>query len=111
MWVVNMMFCNKCGSIMVPKKDKDKKVLICSSCSYVDKNFENKKLKETINKENEIDIIDPDEEQTLPEIEIECPKCKFDKAVYWLVQTRSGDEAETKFYKCLKCKHTWREYD
>ena len=96
---------------MIPKKEKDKKILICSSCNNVDKSGENKKFKEVIPERDEIEIIQPDEEKSLPEIEIECPKCKFDKAIYWLVQTRSGDEAETKFYKCLKCKHTWREYD
>jgi transcription factor S len=106
-----MIFCDKCGSIMVPKKEKDKKIMICSSCNFIDKNSESKKLKETIPQSKEIDILLPDEEKTLPEIEIECQNCKFNKAVYWLVQTRSGDEAETKFYKCLKCKHTWREYD
>ncbi|MEK6933005.1 MAG: transcription factor S, partial [Nanoarchaeota archaeon] len=25
-------------------------------------------------------------------------------------QTRAADEAETRFFKCTKCKHTIREY-
>ncbi|GAI81579.1 unnamed protein product, partial [marine sediment metagenome] len=33
-----------------------------------------------------------------------------EKAYFWSVQTRSGDEAETKFFKCTKCEFTWREY-
>ena len=37
-------------------------------------------------------------------------KCKNDQAYFWTVQTRAGDEAETKFFKCTKCDHTWREY-
>ena len=41
----------------------------------------------------------------------ECPKCRHKKAYYWTVQTRAGDEAETKFLKCEKCSHTWRDYD
>ncbi|MEK6946569.1 MAG: transcription factor S, partial [Nanoarchaeota archaeon] len=32
-------------------------------------------------------------------------------AYFWLVQTRAGDEPETKFLKCEKCGHTWRDYD
>ncbi|PJB94591.1 transcription factor S, partial [Candidatus Pacearchaeota archaeon CG_4_9_14_0_8_um_filter_35_24] len=24
--------------------------------------------------------------------------------------TRAADESETKFYRCTKCDHTWREY-
>ena len=95
----------------MPKKDKDKKVLACSSCSYTDKSKEKKTLTEVLSKAEEIEIVTEGEEKTLPEIEMECPKCGNKKAAYWLVQTRSGDEAETKFYKCTKCKHTWREYD
>ncbi|MBI2108536.1 transcription factor S, partial [Candidatus Woesearchaeota archaeon] len=32
-------------------------------------------------------------------------------AYFWLVQTRAGDEPETKFLRCEKCSHTWRDYD
>ncbi|GAH37902.1 unnamed protein product, partial [marine sediment metagenome] len=39
-----------------------------------------------------------------------CKKCGNEKAFFWTVQTRSGDEAETKFFKCTKCEFTWREY-
>ncbi len=40
-----------------------------------------------------------------------CPKCGHDKATYELKQTRSADEAPTRFFTCKKCKHKWREYD
>ena len=105
-----MMFCPKCGSILVPKKEKDKRVLACS-CGYTDKSTEKKMIKEVIEKEKKLEVVDDDKENTLPTIDEECPKCKHKTAYYWLVQTRSGDEAETKFYKCVNCKHTWREYD
>lgn len=105
------MFCPKCGSIMMPRKDKDKKVLACTSCKYVDKSKDKRTITEVVEKPKELEVVGDDEEKSLPEIEMECSKCGNKKAVYWLVQTRSGDEAETKFYKCLKCKHTWREYD
>ena len=39
-----------------------------------------------------------------------CPKCKNNQAVWWLLQTRSGDEPPTQFYRCTKCAQTWREY-
>lgn len=106
------MFCPKCGSVMMPRKEKDKKVLACTSCKYVDKSKEKKTIKEVVKSEEELEVINKEaEDESLPEIEEECPKCKNTKARYWLVQTRSGDEAETKFYKCTKCKHTWREYN
>ena len=37
-------------------------------------------------------------------------ECGLGKARFWLVQTRASDEPETKFFKCEKCKHTWRDY-
>ena len=40
----------------------------------------------------------------------ECPKCNNDLAHIWQVQTRSGDEGSTQFYRCTKCGHTWRLY-
>jgi DNA-directed RNA polymerase subunit M len=52
-----------------------------------------------------------DEEiQTLPTTRVECPKCKNNLAEWWLLQTRKADESETRFYRCTKCKFTWREY-
>ena len=41
----------------------------------------------------------------------ECPKCGHRTAYFWLVQTRAGDEPETKFLRCEKCGHTWRDYN
>ncbi len=47
---------------------------------------------------------------TLPITKIECPKCGHDEAMWWFLQTRSGDEPPTQFYRCVKCNHTWRSY-
>ena len=40
-----------------------------------------------------------------------CPECGHDKAYYELKQTRSADEAPTRFFECAKCGHKWRDYD
>ena len=106
-----MMFCPKCGSILRPKKEDGKTIMYCS-CGYTSK-AESTTLKEEKNHDKEeadVEVVDKDIE-TLPVTEAECPKCGNDKAYYWLQQTRAGDEAETRFLKCTKCKHTWREYD
>ena len=103
------MFCPKCGSLMVPKIVKKKKVIACVSCGYIDKSGEKIELKENTEKDDNISVVDK-EIETLPETEVECPKCHNKTAYYWTVQTRAGDEPETKFYKCKKCKHIWRDY-
>ena len=60
-------------------------------------------------KEREIEIVEK-EVETYPVIEEQCPKCGNENAYFWTQQTRASDEPETKFYKCTKCKHTWRDY-
>ena len=53
---------------------------------------------------------DSDEDESRPTITIECEKCGNDKAVWWMLQTRSADEPTTQFYRCTKCQYTWRNY-
>lgn len=103
------MFCPKCGSILVPKKEGSKKVLGCS-CGYKESDIENAVIKESVEKKKEIEVIERDDDESLPQCDADCPKCGSTKAYYWTIQTRAGDEPETKFLKCVKCKHTWRDY-
>lgn len=42
--------------------------------------------------------------------EYACEKCGGGKAYYYLRQTRSADEATTRFLECLACGFKWREY-
>ena len=105
------MFCPKCGSLLLPKKIDGKKVMACSSYSYVSKDHGKSKIIEKTAKEKEIDVVEGDDSKHLPITKVECPKCGNKKAYYWLVQTRAGDEPETKFLKCTKCKHIWRDYN
>ena len=103
------MFCPKCGSLLKPKTEKKKKVLACS-CGYATKDLEAVEIKEKIAKEKkEIDVVE-EEDTALPETDAKCPECGNEKAYYWTQQMRAGDEPETKFLKCTKCKHVWRDY-
>ncbi len=104
------MFCPKCGSILMPRKEGNKKVLGCS-CGFKEKSGESVTLHEKGTKNKDVEIVDRDDVETLPIMDVECPKCKHRKAYFWTMQTRAGDEPETKFIKCVKCKHTWRDYD
>lgn len=102
------MFCPDCGAMLKIKREKNKKYFSCS-CGYTSRDLGSVKLTEEIVKDKStIDVV-TDEDETLPLTEEECPKCAHGKAYYWLVQTRAGDEGDTKFYRCEKCKHTWRE--
>ena len=106
------LFCPKCGSLLRPKSLKSGTALACS-CGYTEKNTE-MEVKESVKRGHDVElsVIEKEaEEKRLPITEAECPKCGHRKAYYWLQQTRAGDEPETKFCKCEKCKHTWREYD
>ena len=103
-----MVFCPKCGSVLFPKKEKGKKVFRCS-CGYVDKKMQAPELKEELGPREEIPVVDK-EIEPLPLAEAECPKCGHNKAYFWTLQTRASDEPETKFFRCEKCRHTWRDY-
>ena len=103
-----MMVCPKCGSMLRPKADKGKKVMACS-CGHVAKEGESM-LKESIHPtRKDVDVVD-EEKDVLPLTEARCQKCGHGYAYYWLLQTRGGDEPETRFLKCEKCKYVWREY-
>lgn len=101
-----MLFCPKCGAILKPKQEKGKRFLACS-CGYTNRK-EKASFSETVENKEEIEVVEENDD-ALPTTEVECPQCGHMKAGYWTAQTRAGDEAETKFMKCLKCSHTWRD--
>ena len=88
-------------------------IFICKRCSYRQAPKQHE-LKRTTTKKREdernLSVVEEDT-QALPIVEAECPKCGHTRAYFWTLQTRSADEAETRFFRCVKCKYTWREYD
>jgi len=107
---VVQIFCQRCGAILVPKQVGKKTRMSCS-CGYKEKNKVSLVMNEEIQekKEDKIEVVDKKVE-TLPKTKEECPKCKNPEAYYSLLQTRSADEAPTRFFKCTKCAYTWRVY-
>lgn len=102
-----MEFCPKCGGIIAV----DKKKAACARCNYRPKKKPKIETSEKIEERGTVAVIkEEDEERTYPVVDIKCQKCKNKKAYFWTRQTRASDESETKFYKCTKCKHTWRVY-
>ncbi|GAI82646.1 unnamed protein product [marine sediment metagenome] len=106
-----MLFCPKCRGLLVPKKEGSKRIMACSKCSFKSKETKGAEIKEKIEKPKEKLQVVEKEEQTMPLVDRECPKCGHNKAYFWEIQTRASDEPATQFFKCEKCKHTWRHYD
>lgn len=104
-----MMFCQKCGGILIPSKTG--KRLICGKCGTAAKKKGSLSIKEQVNDgKRKIEIIDK-QVNTLPKTNEECPKCNNKEAYFWTMQTRAVDEPETQFFECTKCKHRWRAYN
>tara|TARA_Y100000034_G_scaffold44576_1_gene54735 strand:+ start:26469 stop:26792 length:324 start_codon:yes stop_codon:yes gene_type:complete len=106
-----MLFCPKCGHLLVPKQKESKKIMQCNNCNFSTKEVKNAKISEKMKTEQTpaVSVIDKQVEVD-PLTKEKCPKCSHDKAYYTMVQTRAADEPETKFFKCEKCKHRWRDY-
>ena len=85
-----MKFCPKCEV----KLKKSGSGLECSKCGYVDgeKVVEKKK------------IVEEEPDFSLLAFE------GNEGEEAWMFQTRSADEPTTRFYRCTKCKYTWRDY-
>ena len=84
-----MEFCPKCETRLVRKKGELS--LICPKCGEsIEKTDQIKKEKPNDSDSNILimDESDMNEANTL----------------------KSTDEPETRFYKCIKCNHTWRDY-
>jgi DNA-directed RNA polymerase subunit M len=100
-----MEFCPKCGAVLIQKR----KNYGCARCEYSTKEKLKLRTSEKIEEKNKVAVIKK-EINMLPVVVEKCKQCGNDKAYFWTIQTRAGDEAETKFFKCTKCDHTWREY-
>jgi transcription factor S len=89
-------------------------VVACPKCGFKTKKTEEggkkQELKKKVSHDVSLKVMDGDAIEALPTTSIECPECKNSTAFWWMLQTRSADEATTQFYRCTKCNHTWRNY-
>ena len=106
-----MKMCEKCGNLMIPERKKEGLYFVCKICK-IEKKAENSNciLKEVIHNEKPAILKADKNSESLPKIKKKCERCGNKEAYWWSQQTRSSDEPETRFYRCTKCKQTWREY-
>jgi len=97
-----MEFCPKCGSVIIGKN--------CARCDYKCAKEAILETSQKMPSKKEVICIDENDNEVNPIVDIPCEKCNNPQVFFWTKQTRAGDEAETRFYKCTKCKHIWREY-
>ena len=88
---------------------------VCDNCGYSNKpptQTVKQSTEEELANTPQIKVVGDKEAKlnSLPTTKIECPKCGHAEAFWWFLQTRSGDEPPTQFYRCVKCSHTWRSY-
>ncbi len=107
-----MQFCPKCGGMMLPRQIEGGPVLVCNTCGYVAKEgkLDEYKVVKPAKRKEKVTVIEGGAKPALPTTKAKCPKCGHERAFWWLRQTRAADEASTRFYRCAKCDHTWREY-
>ena len=104
-----MKFCPKC-EVKLKKGDSG---LECSKCGYIEGEKVTKRKKTITKDEPDFSLLafeGNEGEDTNPTVKIDCEKCGHGAAVAWMFQTRSADEPTTRFYRCQKCKYTWRDY-
>lgn len=105
-----MEFCSKCKSMMVPAEGS----LKCRKCGYEkskDGGSDALMSKAERDDREEVTVLEQDMDVGLPTTTARCEECGHNVAYWWLRQLRSADESETRFFKCVKCGTTWREYD
>src|SRR3990172_158351 len=109
-----MEFCDRCQGLMIPKKSGKQTILICRNCGKK-KSTKEKSFKISVTEEKKpgkIIVVEKKAQfESLPKTTADCPKCEKKQAYWWMQQTRAGDEPPTRFFKCTKCNHIWREYE
>ncbi len=105
-----MEFCRKCGTLLVPETIDGKKVLRCRTCGTT-QDVDSVRDKYVVSKamnENDNVVVVKDEIVPYPITKASCKKCDNGEAYYYAVQTRGGDESETVYLTCTKCKNVWK---
>ncbi|HVL49681.1 MAG TPA: transcription factor S [Candidatus Thermoplasmatota archaeon] len=102
------MFCPNDKALLKPVAG----VLTCPKCNWQKTGKAQSVVVKgaAVEKEQVIVDVEKDKISQLPTASYFCEKCGHDTAYYFFRQTRSADEATTRFLECTKCGYKWREY-
>lgn len=113
-----VIFCEKCGNLLIPRQRKRiKNGHINLYCNYCKKGIE-KDSRETSylvvtripHNEKDLSLVMDEVFNTYPIIRNNCPRCGYLKAQYWEAGDRRKQEWESMtYYKCVKCSWLWFE--
>jgi len=105
----------ECGGLLRKRIVNNKSFLACK-CGYERELVSEKtKIEKRVQKKkkdlekNLVIVSEEDRISVHPKTKKDCPKCNAKEAETWQVQIRSSDEPSTHFFRCIKCKYTWRE--
>ncbi len=102
-----MEFCSKCGSVLIKKKTR----FVCVKCGKPSSEKIKIGSSEKMKEKQKIGLLREKDSAVWPVTSATCPVCGHGQAYFWSAQMRAADESETRFFRCIKCKHTWREYN
>ena len=109
-------FCPECSNLLRKNVVNGDQSLMCRCGFQKELNLSMEEINRSVDikkkalDKNLIVVSHEDKISVHPIVKKVCPKCKNKEAEAWQEQTRSADEPSTSFFRCLKCKHTWRNY-
>lgn len=101
------VFCPTCRGLQ--KRGADGR-LVCAKCGTSSVASGPTVSSKATVRETVVVDAEKDKISLLPTGDYFCDKCGNSKAYYFFRQTRSADEATTRFLECTKCGHKWRDY-
>ena len=104
-----MHFCPTCANMLHLKMLEGSQHFACPTCSYRYRLMARVASGVILEHKDEDEVVDEQTWENVDQTEASCPQCHYHRAYYMQRQIRSGDEAMTLFFKCVKCAHRWCE--
>eukprot|EP00051_Salpingoeca_urceolata_P005123 m.70523 g.70523 ORF g.70523 m.70523 type:complete len:200 (+) comp14071_c1_seq1:232-831(+) len=115
---VGIKFCQECNNMLFPQEDKARKILLytCRNCDHTEEANDNCVYVNRVTRDvDSLTHVNKDvaSDPTLPHsrgnMEIECPKCNYDDAVFFQAQSNREQSKMHLFFVCCSCGFKWTE--